>query len=78
MLPNNILTQNERLRRFKDSSARWLAMARFIFSAFSGGKPRLTVFPRTFLVHLQDLGGWGMTLPWLNDSKFPILKASAR
>jgi hypothetical protein len=60
------------------SKTRWLAIAFFIFSAFAGVNPRLTVFPLTFLVHLHALGGWGMTLPWLKASKLPIREARAR
>ena len=53
-------------------------MARFIFSAFAGFNPRVTVFPETFLVHLHAPGGCGKTLPWLKDSKLPIREARER
>jgi len=53
-------------------------MARCILSALSGDNPTLRVFAQTFLVHLHAPGGWGITLPWLKDSKPPKRELNMR
>ena len=66
-----IFCETARISSIMASSLRWLLMASFIKAACSELRPRLTVFPETFRVHLHADGGCAMTLPWLNNVNLP-------
>ena len=66
-----IFCETARISSIMASSLRWLLMASFIKAACSEFRPRLTVFPETFRVHLHADGGFAMTLPWLNNVNLP-------